>query len=99
MSGVKKDKVLLGASLAGGRVTVRERADGAYDVGVMYEVRDGQPLPEGEFCAVDEQPGPDGWRESETLYTRSSSGPPQVATRAYCKGYERIFGKQRVGQA
>ena len=60
------------------------------------EVKDGQPIPEGaELIQVGAEDS-DGWRDVTTVY---KSGPAQVATPAYREGYDRVFGKQKMGLA
>jgi hypothetical protein len=63
------------------------------------EVKDGQPIPEGaELIQVGAEDG-EGWRDVTTVYKSERSGPAQVATPAYREGYDRIFGKQKMGLA
>jgi hypothetical protein len=97
---VKKDKIRLTSELGEHRHMAVRRSGDEMTVGVLQPMREGQPLPpECELVQVDTASGDvDGWFDSETLF-KNTSGPPQVATPAYRDGYDRIFGKQKVGLA
>ncbi len=99
---MKKDEIAIGDEISPGVYRALRRQDGK-----VREVRvrvsdDGDALHPGEEIA-DLGPsscdcGDGHWRELTSIY--KLSGPPQVATPAYRKGYDRIFGgKQKVGEA
>lgn len=91
-----KDRVCIGPDLSErSRLAVRDR-DGRLDTMIFRETKSGEPIPPGaEFVRVG--PDRDGWRDVETIY--KTGGPAQVATPAYRDGYDRIFGKQKIGLA
>lgn len=94
----KKDQVRLGAEIGPNTRLVERRVGGRIAQGTLTPVRDGQPLTPGTEL-VKLTPGEDEWHDIETLYRHEQiepalSGPPQVATPEYRKGYDRIFGKK-----
>lgn len=83
--------------IAPGKSLVERETDGVTDHCLIYNPKDGEPLPEGAELICVEKPDADGWQASTTLYR---NGPAQVATPAYRDGYDRIFGKkQKVAEA
>jgi len=95
---MKKDQLRIGAEIAPNTRLVERRGE-RNGVGTLMPLREGQPIPEGSEL-VKITPGEDEWHDVETLYRHESlSGPPQIATPAYRDGYDRIFGKQKVGLA
>jgi len=89
-------RIRFGREIAPGkRVAVLER-DGTERFVVASQPGDGTPLVEGSEVIDAGAPDADGWQPVSVLYRH---GPAQVATRSYCEGYERIFGKGKVGSA
>ena len=96
MSQKPNDYVRLGPEVEPGRrIAVRQRGE-QLSTGIVVPAKDGQAIPEGAEVVVLNAPGQDGWREVRSSYRH---GPAQVATPAYSAGYERIFGKGKVGIA
>lgn len=97
----KKDQIRIGEEVAPNTRLVERRRDGRTSLGTLTPMKNGQSLLTGaELVKV--TLGDDGeWHDVETLYAPEPtlSGPPQVATPAYRAGYDRIFGKQKVGLA
>lgn len=79
----------------GSIIGTRER-DGKSGPVALVPAAYGVPIPEGGEIVHVGADDPDGWRNVEVLYR---NGPAQVATDAYRTGYDRIFGKQKVGSA
>ena len=97
----EKDELQVGPSCAPGERFAYRRRDGEIEVGVVRETKDGRPLPEGaELVQMKLENGCDGdcggWHEATTVYR---NGPAQVATLKYRDGYDRVFGKQKMGLA
>ena len=91
-------RVLVTGELPDGSTTVlREDAEGNVHAGVIDPIQDGKPIT-GDLVEVSDEADDDGWRPMKVLYS-ASKGPPQVATKKYCEGYDRIFGKKKVGLA
>lgn len=109
-----RDRIRLSKNMVDGMRVSERIVDGKLSTGRYGPVKEGRPLPEGaELLSVGE-PDQDGWRDVTVLYRHERddsgedvevavspdrSGPAQVATPAYRAGYDRIFGKTRVGQA
>lgn len=96
-----RDQALIGDEIAPGvrRVLRRRGDDGDLELGEFHEIAEGQALPlGGELVYLDRSADDDGWHDVKSIYG-GRSGPPQVATPAYRLGYDRIFGKQKVGLA
>lgn len=115
MSEKPKEQIQCGPELSDGRRIAFRRVDGEERVGILGPIKDGQPLSDGaEFLKIDGE-CQDGWHDVDVLYHHSAeshdeeysevpaeqarSGPAQVATPAYREGYDRIFGKQKIGLA
>lgn len=77
----------------GGNACVLHEADHTYQFGTMRPVPDGSPALPGEILC---QRGEDG--RVRPVY-RMKVGPAQVATEQYRGGWDRVFGKQPVGEA
>lgn len=101
-----KDQIRIGPEVSPGqRIAFRRRGE-EFAVGTIGELKDGRPIPEGaEFIKLARECH-DGWHDATVLYSHESapneqqrSGPAQVATPEYREGYDRIFGKQKVGLA
>lgn len=95
-----RDQILLESEISPGHGAATRRDENGKIVGfgTFTEVKEGQPIQGGaELIRVGPENG-DGWRDVETVYS-NKSGPAQVATPAYRDGYDRIFGKQKVGLA
>jgi hypothetical protein len=97
----KKDQIRIGQEVGPNTRLVERRKNGRTSIGTLTPMKDGQSLLTGAEIvkvALDED---DEWHDVETIYAPEPalSGPPQVATPAYKKGYDRIFGKQKVGLA
>jgi hypothetical protein len=99
MSEKTKDQVRLGPTIGPDQKAVIRRRDGAVGSGVLMKVEDGQPIPEGSELIHVGAADDEGWHDVTSLYTHERGGPAQVATPAYRDGYDRIFGKQKVGLA
>lgn len=96
----KKDQIRIGEEVGPNTRLVERRKNGRTSVGTLTPMKDGQSLlTGGELVKI--TPGEDGWHDVETVYEPEPAlnGPPQVATPAYRAGYDRIFGKQKVGIA
>jgi hypothetical protein len=97
---VKKDQIRIGEEVGPNTHLVERRKDGRVHLGTLTPMKNGQSLlTNAEVVKI--TPGEDEWHDVETVYEPGPelSGPPQVATPAYRKGYDRIFGKQKVGLA
>ena len=107
-----KDQIRIGPEVAPGRRIAVRRCGDTIAVGTFVSMKDGQPIPEGaELIRLANKQDADGWRDATVLYRNEpeaelapleetrGSGPAQVATPAYRTGYDRIFGKQKVGLA
>jgi hypothetical protein len=89
-------RIRFGHEIAPGkRVGVLQR-DGAERFVVAARPSDGVPLVEGSEVISAGTLDADGWQPVTVLYRQ---GPSQVATPAYRDGYERIFGRGKVGVA
>jgi len=107
-----KDQIQIGPEVSPGRrIAVRRRGD-EVTVGTFGGMKEGRPIPEGAELVRVDPTCHDGWHDATVLYSHSAlepepeeveethgSGPAQVATPAYREGYDRIFGKQKVGLA
>ena len=94
----KTDRVSLGPIIGpNARLAMRE-TDGNVQPIVVQQVRDGEPLHDGDEVAHVENPNCacGHWQDLRTIYERRSteSGPAQVATDEYRAGHDRIFGKK-----
>ncbi len=98
---MKKDRIQYGDELASGeREAIIQRATGETVHGLVGDLKDGHPIPFGaDVIETASEADADGWHDVSTLYKSPLNGPPQVATPAYRAGYDRIFGKQKVGEA
>jgi hypothetical protein len=97
----EKDELCVGPVCGHGERLAYRRRDGEIETGVVRELEDGRPLPEGaELVQMNIPPGCDGecggWHSATTVYR---NGPAQVATPKYREGYDRVFSKQKVGLA
>lgn len=93
MTGEKQEKgrVLIGPEVRPGVRSAIHHIDGEVTVGEMCKMEDGRPLPQRGMLVHVGARESDGWHGTQVVYR---SGPAQVATRAYCDGYDRIFGKK-----
>ena len=92
-----KPRIKLGPAIGAGREAIIQSDDGI-ETGILLPSQEGKPIPEGsDLLAIEAREDEQGWSNFETLFT--SRCPAQVATRAYCDGYERIFGHRKVGVA
>ncbi len=97
----KKDQVRFGQEVGPNTRLVERRKGDRVSVGTLTPLKNGQSLFTGAEV-VKVTPGEGEWHDVESIYRDGEptlSGPPQVATPAYRAGYERIFGKQKVGLA
>ena len=98
-----KDKIKFGRYVGPNkRQALVQRADGSFEYGTAEVAEDGRTIPEGSDYIEAAECEYDGWHEMTTIFRNerpAASGPPQVATDEYRKGYDRIFGKQKVGLA
>ncbi len=115
MTARPKDQIRLGREISPGRHETLRRRDGKISNGLFGGLKEGQPIPKGAEIVSLGKPDADGWHDANVLYRHednpvaapvevtekrnTSDGPPQVATPEYRKGYDRIFGKQKVGLA
>lgn len=86
---------------------ISQSEDGTYTIvrstseGISYEairkLREGESIPQGQEVIHLEQIGDKNLYDVTTLVsgTRSSTGPVQVATKAYRDGYDQIFGSKK----
>ena len=96
MSTNKDDEIKLGPEIAPGVcVALRRSPSGEIREVACRLARDGTSSLGGELVYVSET-SQDGWHKLTSVY---KSGPAQVATPEYRSGYDRIFGKQKVGLA
>jgi len=98
---MKKDRVRVGLPVAPGVHTIiREKDDGngtqTTEVGYFAALKNGEAIPDNTEIVLLDEESEGGWRDVKLSHR---AGPAQVATRAYRDGYDRIFGKQEVGQA
>lgn len=93
-----KDRVWIGPQHEDGEhCAVRDRGDGILESAHFRVAKDGEATPPGaELVILRPEQGADGGYEVAACY---KSGPAQVATPAYREGYDRIFGKQKIGLA
>ena len=101
MSDKRKDRIHLVpvGDESDSHIGVRDRGDGNLELGSFRTARTGEAMSEGsELICVGEREGDTDWYDVTASY-RHSNGPAQVATPAYRAGYDRIFGKQKVGEA
>ncbi|KKK97215.1 hypothetical protein LCGC14_2654970 [marine sediment metagenome] len=92
----KNDEIRFGPQIAPDTcIAVRRDADGNEHKVIAGPLEDGASIMPGtEILSVSSECR-DGWHEVRPIYK-----PPQVATPAYRKGYDRIFGKKpNVGLA
>ena len=94
-----EDQVRFGPTLSSGEQSMIRRRGEHLEVGLISRVVEGRPIREGAELVHIEGPERDGWYSAETLYRHPGGGPARVATPAYREGYDRIFGKQKVGLA
>lgn len=92
----EKDQMCLGPEIEPGRGAAIRRSNKGFGFGTFVETKEGQPIPEGTELIHVGAEDDDGWRDVTSIY---KSGSAQVATPAYRDGYDRIFGKQKVGEA
>jgi hypothetical protein len=78
---------------------LRRSPDGEIRQITCSPTQDGAPVRPGAELANVSAESRDGWRKLTSLYKAAGDGPAQVATPAYREGYDRIFGKQKVGLA
>jgi hypothetical protein len=97
MTNEKDDEIKIGPEVSPGvRAALRRSPDGEVREVAVKIAEEGVPVsPSGELAYIDEGSN-DGWHKLISLY---KSGPAQVSTPAYRDGYDRIFGKQKVGVA
>ena len=94
---MKKDRIRFGPQVGpGSYAALRRDPDGSENGVVVRQGGDGAPLLPGTEIASISSADDEGWHDVETLYR---SGPAQVATPQYREGYDRIFGKAKVGLA
>ncbi len=95
----KKDQVRIGQEVGPNTRLVERRKDGRVGIGTLTPLKNGQALFTGAEV-VKVTPSEGEWHDVETIYESepesepSLSGPPQVATPEYRRGYDRIFGKK-----
>ena len=70
-------------------IAIRRDADGNEHKVVAGPMEDGASIMPGTEILSVSSKCRDGWHEVRPIY-----GPPQVATPAYRKGHDRIFGKK-----
>lgn len=92
------DEIWFGPEIEPGvYAALRRTPDGEVRQVRCASMQSGAPLRLGAELASVSEPAEDGWCPLTSLYRHS--GPAQVATPAYREGYDRIFGKQKVGLA
>lgn len=94
-----KDVVTLGPEIAPGvHPAVRHDANHEITVGMLHIVKEGQPMPDNTLV-LQKGEGSEFHVVGEVSKV-GRSGPAQVATDAYRRNYETIFGaRQVVGEA
>jgi hypothetical protein len=75
---------------------LRRTPDGEVKQVTCAPMQSGSPMRLGSELAHAGDASEDGWRPLTSIYKH---GPAQVATPRYREGYDRIFGKQKVGLA
>lgn len=93
-----KDRVWIGPQdETGEHRAIRDRGDGNLERAHFRVAEEGEAIPPGsELVLLRPEQGADGGYDVAACY---KSGPAQVATPKYREGYDRIFGKQKVGLA
>jgi hypothetical protein len=94
------DEIAIGPEVSPGAYAALRRRNGEVQRVLVRLAQDGKPIqPGSELVIVGDSScecGDGHWRKLESVYGERS-GPAQVATPAYRNGYDRIFGKQKVG--
>jgi hypothetical protein len=93
-----QDIIIPGPMLPNGhRLGIRHTANHEPELGEIVSSEEGRPMPDNAHLLTKEdgviRVGP----SVEEL--KAGSGPAQVATPAYRDSWDRVFGKQTVGQA
>lgn len=82
---------------------LRRDSDDNISYGTAQAVKDGQNLTGSKEVISMSEPDDNGISNVKTLYkpqgVRSTSGPAQVATKAYRDGWDGIFGSKTIGDA
>ena len=94
-----RDELCFGPEIAPGvHSALRRSPDGEVRQVAVRVAEDGVPVNSGELAQLDDDSCECGqWRKITTIY---KAGPAQVATPAYRKNYDGVFGKKRaVGEA
>lgn len=102
-----KDVVRMGPDVGGGhRPFIRHTADHRVEGGFLRQAREGEPLQDGAVLLsetedsgvynVDYEYKAEGQKAGQKA---AGSGPAQVATDDYRRGWDNIFGNKTVGQA
>lgn len=94
------DEIAFGPEISPGvRSALRRSPDGSIKEVVCQPLRDGAPLyPSSEIGNISQE-SEGGWHKLTNVCKAAGDGPAQVATPKYRAGYDRIFGKQKVGLA
>jgi hypothetical protein len=91
------DEIWFGPEIEPGvYAALRRTPDGEVRQVTCSPMRDGSPLRVNSELAHVDEPSDEGWCPLTSIY---KVGPAQVATPAYREGYDRIWGKQKVGLA
>jgi hypothetical protein len=83
----------------GGQVCIANRDDNL-SVGLLKHTEDGESMPD-DACFITRMEGTPFYKIGESIAELKSGakGPAKVNSKSYRDGYDRIFGKQTVGQA
>jgi chemotaxis response regulator CheB len=92
------DEIAIGPEISPGVYAALRRRNGEVQRVLVRLAQDGKPIqPGSELVIVGDSSCECGhWRKLESV-CGERSGPAQVTTPAYRDGYDRIFGKQKVG--
>jgi hypothetical protein len=103
-----EDRMLLGPDLGdGARPCVRHLPDHSIQTGFVKPLVDGQPINGFDEVFAARYDPQHGDYEVKSLYSQPQTGvaqathkgPAKVTSNEYRAGYDRIFGKQTVGEA
>jgi len=94
------DEIAIGPEVSPGVRSALRRKDGVTKQVFVKLAKEGESIHQGtELAMVGDPTGDNDGAHWHALTSVYKGGPAQVATPAYRDGYDRIFGKQKVGSA
>jgi hypothetical protein len=78
----------------GGCLAIHHKPDHSIEPAIMYPFKEGSPISEDARIAVRRE-GSDYYEMSESI-SSMKKGPPNVTTKAYREGFDRIFGNKNM---